>query len=67
MRIPAMQLENKVTGTIDEPLVLVATMTTLAAEEALIPTAARLDVVHANEWLEIHMSSLVPMAKVSLS
>jgi hypothetical protein len=54
MRIPAMQLENKVTGTIDEPLVLVATMTTLAAEEALIPTAARLDVAHRDQGLWLH-------------
>ena len=47
LHIPSVQLKDQPV-TRDQSLVLPAAMRTLTAEEALIPTTARLNVAHAN-------------------
>ena len=50
---PAMELEHQLAFT-NESLVIRSTMGALAAEQALIPTAARFDIADANERLWTH-------------
>jgi len=51
--IPLMQLEDQNTIPF-KTFVVGPPMAALAAEQPLIPATARLDVVHTNEWLEMH-------------
>ena len=57
LHIPSVQLKDQPV-TRDQPLILLAAMRTLAAEQTLIPATARLDVAHANERLEMHKNSV---------
>ena len=53
LNLEAVQLKNQ--GAVgDEPLVLGSTMGALAAEQTLIPAAARLDVGYGDQWLGTH-------------
>ncbi len=53
--IPSVQLKDKL-ATDDKTLVLRPAVRTLAAEQALIPPAACLNVIHADErlWMHVH-------------
>ena len=54
--IPAVQLKNQ-PAVPNEPFVLAPAVIALAAKEALIPAAARFDIVHANQRLQLHGKS----------
>ena len=60
---PAMELAHQLAFT-NESLVIRSTMGALAAEQALIPSAARLDIAHADERLRKHRTSVVLRDKV---
>jgi hypothetical protein len=47
---PVMQLKDQL-SVHDQPFILAPAVSALAVQEALIPAAARLDVMHANERL----------------
>ena len=53
LHIPSVQLKNQPTSR-DQSFILLAAMRTLTAEEALIPTTARLNIAHANKGLWTH-------------
>jgi hypothetical protein len=53
-RIECVQLQDQ-SPVRDETLVFLTTMITCAAEKALIPAAACLDVVHGDQGLRAHM------------
>lgn len=52
--IPVMELKDERASMVDELLVLGASVTALAVEQLLIPTATRLDVSNSDQWLWLH-------------
>ena len=57
LHLPSVQLKDQPVVR-NEPLILRAAMRTLAAEEALIPATARLNVAHAEKGLWTHRNSV---------
>jgi hypothetical protein len=49
-----MELKNERAAVVDESLVLGAAMSAPAAQQALIPAAAPLDVANGDQWLRLH-------------
>ena len=56
--LPIVQLEDQISVR-DQSLVIRPAVAALAAKEALIPTTARLDILHANKGLETHNERIV--------
>ena len=55
--VPIVQLEDQLSLP-NQSLIIRPAVAALTAEEPLIPTTARLDVMHANEGLKTHLYSL---------
>jgi hypothetical protein len=51
--VPAMELENEAIAQ-HQPLVVRASVATLATQETLVPAAARLNIVDADQGLWMH-------------
>ncbi len=54
--IPLMELKDQ-PPVENEPLIIGPSVRALAAQEPLIPAAARFDIGYANEWLWIHSAT----------
>src|SRR5262245_15039124 len=55
LHVPSVQLEDQ-SAIRNQPFIFRAAVRALTAEETLIPSAARFDVMHANEGLGAHVS-----------
>jgi hypothetical protein len=53
LHLPSVQLQNQ-SALRNQSFILGTAMCALATKQLLIPTAARFDITHANEWLWMH-------------